>query len=80
VTDPLHAACLIPFKYRHLYQINATFHDQINLLANLLPLWVDGIAEAAEETDREIKARYEQIMRFGTPQITLDELHEQGIG
>ena len=76
--DPLHAACLIPYKHRQLYLNNATFHHQINILANLLPMWVDGMAVQAEELDREQKARYEQIMNM--PPITLDELHAQGIG
>jgi hypothetical protein len=40
-------------KHRALYETSAGFHHQIHLLANLLPIWVDGLAAKAGEAEME---------------------------
>ena len=40
-----------------LYHNNAHFYHTINALAELLPLWVDGIAAQAKELDERLTAQ-----------------------
>jgi hypothetical protein len=43
----------LAYKHRHLYETSPEFHQQIDLLAALLPAWVDGLAVAAEKVELE---------------------------
>ena len=65
--------------HQPLYWGSGNFHHSIDLLVAWLPLWVDALATAAEKSDVEARMRL-RILEIGLPKITLDELHEQGIG
>jgi hypothetical protein len=45
--------------YRDLYLRSASFRHQIDILAGMLPLMVDGLAAQAERTDRQIQQAVE---------------------
>jgi hypothetical protein len=50
-----------------LYQSSATFRLTVDQLVQLLPLWVKGIAERAQESDREIQAAIQMASRTPSP-------------
>lgn len=56
-----------------LYVTSPQFKASIDLLAQMLPLWVDGIAEHAEQTDRAFAARLQDVvLRMPTLAQSLD--------
>ena len=68
---------LVSQKYFRLYSDNSAFCTSIDFLVRLLPYWVDGLAAQAGPGPIS-HAQMRDLM--GTKQITLDELHAQGIG
>lgn len=48
-----------------LYQTSPSFHATVDLLASLLPSWIDGLAAKANETDAVMRERLEALERSG---------------
>ena len=48
------------------YANSATFYHSVNLLADLLPTWVDGMAANASDTDERITVAFRAMERGAT--------------
>ena len=48
---------LVGTKHQRLYHESAHFYNTINALADLLPMWVDGIAATSREMDGRMAAQ-----------------------
>jgi hypothetical protein len=49
-------------SHRLEYQTNASFRATIDMLAKLLPFWVDGLAEQANKEDIAMKQMVAELM------------------
>lgn len=54
-------------EHVHLYRTSATFKAQIEMLARLLPAWVDGLAASAIESDEQLRQQIEAMKNMPSP-------------
>ena len=68
---------LVGDAHRHAYVTSATFYASINALANMLPLWVDGLASQAAEADADIQQRIDLLTRTIGP-VSFPGIEDKG--
>ncbi len=48
---------------QHQYENSATFFHAVNLVADMLPMWIDGIAANAARTDERLAVELSKVTR-----------------
>jgi len=56
--------------YRHLYTHNAWFRTGVDTFAQMVPIFLDGLATQAAGKDEEMQRQYEAAMR--APMMTFE--------
>lgn len=60
-----------------LYRTNAVFKSGIDMLARMLPLWVDGLAAHAEATDATSAEKMRELMSTSLPMTMPSVIHPE---
>ena len=61
-------------EHKRLYQTNATFHASVNVLTQLLPSMVNGLAAEAKGVEADVSDRIERMLGGSGPQVTLADI------
>lgn len=63
-----------------MYHNNVMFRSSIDTLAQMLPAWVEGLAEQGREYNDEHQKRLEEILSAPTPSLTAEQVRTMWIG
>ena len=74
MTDARIAHALVEERHQALYMNSALFHTSVDTLAQMLPLWLDGLAaHAADHQDQYNKTLRTLREGLGPPIYTIDD-------
>jgi hypothetical protein len=71
---------LVGQRHRRLFAMNAEFHQQVYVLANMIRIWVDALAASAETADDRQKIAMELVMcEPVSTEVLADMLRTHGV-
>lgn len=76
--DHLHLITGLVGPYAHLFHTSASFHNNIEQLAKMLPMWVEAMATAAEKQDAAMKLAIEEASKMNARVWVLPDKEARG--